>query len=182
MNAIRRTAIVACLMLSVIACTHKQSTTDTSTSTTSESQTPQPPVASADESSAQAPSALLQGRSSRPSRDFSASAITPVTFDFSSIKLSTDNPPILRLMFTIHNGTGDPLQCDASEFSVMPSNGSVVDVDTSAENSCEPDTIDPHSTGKATMVFDLKSAYAGPLSVIMTVDDKVLGRGNITIH
>ncbi|MBC5824855.1 MAG: hypothetical protein GIW99_02780 [Candidatus Eremiobacteraeota bacterium] len=174
--------IAAAWITCIAGCSHKESTSDTSTTTT-QSEPAATSTATPLDSSAESPSvAASPSAASNSGGDYSSSAKTPVTFEFPSIQVSTDNPPILRLALNIRNGSKDPVQCDASEFSVMPSDGTVIDADSSADNSCEPDIIDPHSSGKATMVFDLKSSYSGPLSVIMTVEGKVVGRGSITIH
>ena len=106
-------------------------------------------------------------RQSKRRRDTSAAAVKiAVRFDFNDVSVTT-NSTILRLGFTIHNTSRDPVQCDPSEFSLQFPDGSVVQADQSAENKCDPDSIDPGATSKATVFFDLKGGYTGPI----TLDD-----------
>jgi len=104
-----------------------------------------------------------------------------VTFNFTDIS-ETTNGTLLRLRFTAHNTSKDPIQCDPSEFSLQFPDGSVVQADQSAENKCDPDSIDPGATSKATVFFDLKGGYTGPITLMMTANGMIVGKGNATIH
>jgi hypothetical protein len=159
-------AIVLGLTVALLAaaCSQKQSTQPAS-------QSAQAPVSTPGESTLRAtarPNAI-------PNK-------TPVTFDFFDIAVTTSGARLLRLGFTIHNGTNASLLCDASEFSAMLSNGQLLDADTSAADTCDPDTIDAGASAKATMFFNLKSAYTGPVTLLMTVNNKVIGRGLATVR
>jgi hypothetical protein len=105
-----------------------------------------------------------------------------VSFAFNDVSVTTSGPTLLRLGFTAHNISKDPVQCDASEFSVQLSDGSVVQADQSAENKCDPDSMDPGATSKGTIFFDLKSGYTGPVTLLMTANGAVVGKGSTTIH
>lgn len=104
-----------------------------------------------------------------------------MTFVFSDVSVTT-NGTILRLGFSAHNKSKDPVQCDPSEFSVQLSDGSVIQADQSAENKCDPDSIDPGATSNATVFFDLKPGYAGAVTMMMTADGVIVGKGTTTIH
>ena len=103
-----------------------------------------------------------------------------VTFSFNDIAVTTSG--VLRLGFAIKNGGTDPLLCEEGGFTLQLSDGSVLNPDAGAENGCDPDTIDPGSTGKGTMFFDLKAGYAGPVTLIMSDNNTVIGRGTAQIH
>lgn len=105
-----------------------------------------------------------------------------VTFAFNDVSVTTNGPTLLRLGFSAHNTSKDPVQCDASEFSVQLSDGSVVQADQSAENKCDPDSIDPGATSAATVFFDLRSGYTGAITLMMTANGVIVGKGNTTIH
>ena len=104
-----------------------------------------------------------------------------VDFAFSDVSVSTGAVPILRLGFTVHNFSKDPVQCDPSQFSVQLTDGTTIPVDDSAENKCAPDSIDPGTTGTAVAYFNLKNAYTGPITLIMNAGDATVGKGTTTI-
>lgn len=117
------------------------------------------------------------------------SAATPVPngpsiakFTFTDVAVTTSGTPVLRLGFDVKNTGGDPLLCDASEFSVQLSDNSTIPVDSSADVSCTPDTIDPGATAKGVMFFNLKGPYSGPATLIMTVNNGVAGTGTTQLH
>jgi hypothetical protein len=110
-----------------------------------------------------------------------ASAKTPVTFGFTDVEVATGGSNTLKMTFTIANGSKDPQLCDPSEFSVQLSDGTVIDADGSADNSCSPDTVDPNGSGTATMYFDLPSAYTGVVTMFMVTNDTVVGQGTTTL-
>jgi hypothetical protein len=107
---------------------------------------------------------------------------TPVTFTFTDVAVATGGSNTLRLDFTIINSTDDPQLCDPSEFSIQLSDGTVIADDDSADNQCTPNTVDPRSTGQARMYFDLPHPYSGVVTMMMIVDDKVVGQGTTTLH
>lgn len=107
---------------------------------------------------------------------------TPVTFTFSDVAVATAGNNTLRLGFTIVNAADDPQLCDASEFSVQLSDGTVVSADDSADNTCTPNTVDPRSTGTAIMFFDLPRPYTGPLTLMMNIDGTIVGQGSTQLH
>jgi hypothetical protein len=106
---------------------------------------------------------------------------TPVTFTFSDVAVASSGAHTLRLGFSIVNGSKDPQLCDYSEFAVQLDDGTVVPADGSAENSCDPDTVDPNSSGKATMYFVLPRAYTGNVTLMMVTNDVVVGQGTTTL-
>ncbi len=103
------------------------------------------------------------------------------SFTFNDVSVTTSGQPVLRLGFDIQNTSKDPLQCDPSEFSIRLSDGTAIAADESAENKCDPDSVEARSSGKAVMYFDLKSAYSGPVTLTMTTNDAIVGRGDTTI-
>jgi len=107
---------------------------------------------------------------------------TQVTFSFGDVSIATGGDNTLRLGFTINNATGDPLLCDPSEFSVQLDDNTVVAADQSADDTCDPGTVDPQSTGQSTMFFDLPNAYTGGITMMMIVDGKVVGQGTTALH
>lgn len=107
---------------------------------------------------------------------------TPVTFTFTDVAVATGGNNTLRVGFTIINSTDDPQLCDPSEFSIQLSDGTVIADDDSADNQCTPNTVDPRSTGQAQMYFDLPHPYTGDVTLMMIVDDKVVGQGTTTLH
>jgi len=110
-----------------------------------------------------------------------SSAKTAITFNFNDVAISTGGANTLRLGFDIANGSNDPLLCDPSEFNVQLSDGTVIAADASADDSCDPNSVDPQSSGKAVMYFDLPSPYTGTLTMFMVVDDAVIGQGSTTL-
>jgi hypothetical protein len=110
-----------------------------------------------------------------------ANAKTPVTFTFSDVSVATAGAHTLRLGFTLANGSADPQLCDPSEFSIQLDDGTVIQADASADNTCTPDSVDPSTTGNVTMFFDLPASYAGGVTLMMIVDDKIIGQGSTTL-
>ena len=110
-----------------------------------------------------------------------SSAKTAITFNFNDVAIATGGANTLRLGFDIENGSNDPQLCDPSEFNVQLSDGTVIAADASADDSCDPNSVDPKSSGKAVMYFDLPSAYTGTLTMFMVVDDAVVGQGTTTL-
>ena len=107
-------------------------------------------------------------------------AKTPITFNFTDVAIATGSNT-LRLSFDIANNSQDPLLCDASEFNVQLDDGTVIAADGSADNSCDPDSVDPKTSGKAVMYFDAPSSYTGNVTMFLVVDDVVIGQGTTTI-
>jgi len=129
-----------------------------------------------------------QGASSSPSPSaepvltaLPAGTKTPVTFAFSDVSVATAGANTLRLGFSIANASSDPLLCDVSEFSLQLADNTVLQADSSADSSCDPDTVDPNSSGKAVMYFNLPSGYTGAITLFMIVNDVVVGQGSTTI-
>ena len=110
-----------------------------------------------------------------------ATTKTQVTFQFTDVAIATGGSNTLRLGFAITNASDDPLLCDPSEFNVQLSDGSVIGADASADDTCDPGSVDPHADGKATMFFDLPHAYTGPVILFMVVNDAVIGQGTTTL-
>jgi hypothetical protein len=104
-----------------------------------------------------------------------------VDFNFSDVAVTTSGAPLLRLGFSIHNVSQDPVQCDPSEFSITLSNGSTIQADQSADNKCDPDSIDAGATGQAVMFFDLASGYTGTVTLSMTTNDTIVGKGDTQV-
>ena len=102
-------------------------------------------------------------------------------FTFNDVSITTSGLPVVRLGFDIQNTSKDPLQCDPSEFTIRLSDGTLIAADESAENKCDPDSVEARSTGKAVMYFDLKSSYTGPLTLTMTANDAIVGRGDTAL-
>lgn len=129
-----------------------------------------------------------QGASSSPSPPavplhtaLPPSAKTPVTFNFTDVAVASAGSNTLRLGFDIANNTSDPLLCDASEFSLQLDDGTVIEADSSADSICTPDTVDPKSSGKATMFFNLPKSYTGGAILLLVVNDAVIGQGSTTV-
>jgi hypothetical protein len=129
-----------------------------------------------------------QGASSSPSpaaapshTALPASTKTPVTFNFTDVAVASAGSNTLRLGFDIANGMADPLLCDASEFSLQLDDNSVVEADGSADSICTPDTVDPNSNGKAVMFFNLPPSYTGGATLILVVNDAVIGQGATSV-
>ncbi|HME81311.1 MAG TPA: DUF4352 domain-containing protein [Candidatus Eremiobacteraceae bacterium] len=104
-----------------------------------------------------------------------------VDLAFDDVAVTTGGAALLRLGFSIHNISKDPVQCDPSEFSIALSDGTVITADQSAENKCDPDSLDPGVTGKAVVYFDLKPGYTGPITMSMTANDAIVGKGDTTV-
>jgi len=111
-----------------------------------------------------------------------ATSKTQVTFQFNDVAIASGGTNALRLGFAITNASDDPLLCDPSEFNIQLSDGSIVTADASADDVCDPGSIDPHSGGKATMYFDLPHPYTGPIILFMVYNDNVVAQGSTTIH
>lgn len=105
----------------------------------------------------------------------------PITITFDQVAIAS-GAGALRLDMELKNTSKDPVQCDPSEFSAQLGSASPIDADTSAAVSCDPDSVDPGTTGKATMFFDIPGDYTGPVTVTLTVDDKLVGSGTTQIH
>jgi Domain of unknown function (DUF4352) len=136
--------------------------------------------ASGGESAGAAPSAgpAEQSASAAPSPAENLTA----TFTFNDVAVTTSGAPVLRLGFTIKNGGQDPVLCGEENFTLQLSDGSVLEPDQGAENGCDPDTIDNGSSGKGTMFFDLKEGYSGPVTLIMTDNGTIIGRGTTQVQ
>src|SRR5438128_1851836 len=106
-----------------------------------------------------------------------SNAKTPVTFNFSDVSVATSAANTLRLGFDTTNNSQDPLLCDSSEFYVQLDDGTVIPADGSAENSCDPETVDPNSSGKVVMFFDLPKSYTGGVTLFIVINDAVVGQG-----
>lgn len=158
-----RLFLIALLVAMIAGCTHKEQTTSSgseSAATAASPESGQTPTA------APGPSVKLY-----------------ITFQFSDIAVTTSSPAVLRLGFTVKNGGADPILCTESAFSLQLSDGTILPPDSGAENRCDPDTIDPGSTGKGTMFFDLKSAYSGAVTLIMRDNaNAIIGEGTAQIH
>lgn len=103
-------------------------------------------------------------------------------FTFNDVAVTSSGAPVLRLGFTLKNNGSDPLLCEEGNFTLQLADGSVLEPDAGAENRCDPDTIDPGSSGKGTMFFDLKSGYSGSVTLIMTDNGTVIGRGTTQVQ
>ncbi len=166
MNSRERSAVLcAALLLLTAACAHKNESTSTSQTTE------QTPVA---ESSAAVVGVKPSGA------PVPVPSARSVTFQFSDVAVT--NTGLLRLGFTMANAGGDPILCDASEFSIQLSGGLTIPADTGAEDTCDPDTIDPGSSGKAVMYFDLHRQYTGPVKLLLTANNAVIGQGTTQLH
>ena len=149
---------LAAVALAAVACAKQTSTTATSTQTT-------------------ATQTAAAGATAVP-----AASKTPVVLAITERAITTAGKPILRLAFTIHNGSKDPVLCDASVFSVQLSDKSAITADSAAEYKCEPDTVDPSADGKALMYFDLPGPYSGQVTLVMTASDAVVGQVTTNIQ
>ena len=151
------------MLLVLLGCSHKEQTSsEQSSSGTAASSEP-----SAQAAASSAPAA--------PAQKYAA-------FTFSDVAVTTSGAPVLRLGFTLKNSGPDPLLCEESNFSLQLSDGSSHDPDAGAENRCDPDTIDPGSTGKVTMFFDLPNGYSGPVTLIMNENGGEVGRGTTQVQ
>lgn len=104
-----------------------------------------------------------------------------VEFAFNDVAVATSGTNLLRLGFTVHNISKDPVQCDPSEFSITLSDGTVIPADQSAENKCTPDSIDPGTTGTARAYFVLKPGYTGPITLSMAANGAIVGKGDTAV-
>jgi hypothetical protein len=105
----------------------------------------------------------------------------PVAITFDQVAIAS-GAGALRVDMELKNTSKDPVQCDPSEFSAQLGSASPIDADTSAAVSCDPDSIDPGTTGKATMYFDIPGDYKGPVTVTLTIDGKNVGSGTTQLH
>jgi hypothetical protein len=110
-----------------------------------------------------------------------ATSKTLVTFQFNDVEVASGGSNALKLGFAITNASDDPILCDPSEFNIQLDDGSVVTADASADDTCDPSSIDPHSDGKATMYFDLPHPYTGNLIMFVVDNDVVIGQGTTTL-
>jgi hypothetical protein len=155
--------LLTATMLLAAGCTHKEQTTTNSSESAGAAESS---ASSEQQTTAPAPSVKQY-----------------VTFQFSDIAVTTSAAPVLRLGFTVKNGGSDPLLCTESAFSLQLSDGTTLAPDAGAENRCDPDTIDPGSSGKVTMFFDLKNSYSGPATVIMRDNtNAIIGQGTAQVH
>lgn len=169
MNTRERSAVLcAAILLLTAGCTHKNESSSTSQTT---EQTP-----AAESSAAVEPSA----GSMTSGAPVPVSSAHSVTFQFSDVAVTSTG--LLRLGFTMANAGGDPVLCDASEFSIQLSGGLSIPADTGAEDTCDPDTVDPGSSGKAVMYFDLHQQYTGPVKLLLTANNAVIGQGTTQLH
>ena len=104
-----------------------------------------------------------------------------VDIAFNDVAVTTAGAPLLRLGFTVHDTSKDPVQCDPSEFAITLSDGTVIQADQSAENKCTPDALDPGASADAVMFFVLKSGYSGPITLSMTGNDAIVGKADTTV-
>jgi len=155
--------LLAAIILTTASCTHKEQTTTSGSESAGAAASP-----SANEQPSTAPEASVKQY---------------VTFQFSDVAVTTSSPAVLRLGFTIKNDGSDPLLCTESSFSLQLSDGTTLAPDSGAENRCDPDTIDPGSSAKVTMFFDLNNAYSGPVTVIMRDNtNAIVGEGTAQVH
>lgn len=118
---------------------------------------------------------------STPMPTIASGANLPVDITFDQVAIAS-GAGALRVDMTLKNTSKDPVQCDPSEFSAQLGSASPMDADTSAAVSCDPDSIDPGTSGKATMYFDIPGDYKGPVIVMLTIDDKIVGSGTTQIQ
>jgi hypothetical protein len=116
---------------------------------------------------------------SEPSTTAPANTAIVITFDQVAV---ASGAGALRAEMELKNVSKDPVQCDPSEFTLQLGSATPIDADTSAAVECNPDSIDPGTTGKATIFFDVPSGYTGPATVYLTVDNKVEGEGTTQLH
>ena len=110
-----------------------------------------------------------------------SSGPTPISIAFDQVAVAS-GAGALKVDMSLKNTSKDPIQCDPSEFSLQLGTASPIDADTSAADSCDPDSIDPDTTGKATMFFNVPGDYKGPVTVIITVGDAVVGQGTTQVQ
>ncbi len=155
---LHRSALLACLVFAVTGCGGSGNNASQAS-----------PTSAADESSAPQSAPTM------------SAADKAVEISFDQVQVAT-SAGTLRTDVQIKNISKDPVQCDPSEFSVQLGSATPIDADTSAAVDCEPDSIDPGTTGKATMYFDIPGDYTGPATVILTVDDTIVGEGTTQLH
>lgn len=157
-------ATVACALISIAGCSGSSqgSSSSSSSSSTSTESSPSPTTAPM--------------HTALPS-----TAKTPVTFNFNDVAVATGGSNTLRLGFDIANKSSDPQLCDPSEFYVQLDDGTVIAADGSADNTCDPNTVDPSGSGKGVMYFDLPHTYTGGVTMFMVVDDAIVGQSNTTV-
>lgn len=108
---------------------------------------------------------------------------TPVVFKFDDISVVTTGQTLLRLGFEIRNNSHDPVLCDPTLFSIVLSDGTTVPADRDADFKCEPDSIEVHQNGRATMFFNITAGYAGPITLqLVSNQGALVGRGRATVH
>ncbi len=134
---------------------------------------------SSDNSASQATPTATAGdmTATEPTTSAPADAAIVISFDQVAVAASA-----LRAGMELKNVSKDPVQCDPSEFTLQLGDATPLDADTSAAVECNPDSIDPGTTGKATIYFDIPGGYTGPATVYLTVDDKVVGQRTMQIH
>jgi hypothetical protein len=110
-----------------------------------------------------------------------SAANLPIVITFDQVAIAS-GAGALRVDMQLKNNSKDPVQCDPSEFTAQLGAASPIDADSSAAVSCDPDSIDPGTTGKATMFFNVPGDYKGPVSVTLTVDGNRVGLGTTQIH
>lgn len=152
------TTFIACAAANLVGCGSSGSSSQSSRTT---------------ETSSTAPT------TSMPAAQSSATSSVIITFDQVAVAAGAG---ALRVDMKLKNTSKDPVQCDSSEFSAQLGSASPIDADTSAAVSCDPDSIDPGTTGKATMYFNIPGDYKGPVSVALTIDGNVVGTGTTQIH
>ena len=162
-TAIGWSAIAAGLLLALSSCGSSSSSQTSSTATTAEA------------TSAEATSAATTAPAIPPA------GTTPVVITFDQVAVAS-SANALRTDLELKNTSKDPVLCDPSEFSIQLGSASPIDADTSAAVECQPDSIDPGTTGKATMYFDIPGGYTGPVTVLLTVDGAIVGEGTTQIH
>jgi Domain of unknown function (DUF4352) len=155
-----KTTIAACCIVALFGCGSSSSSSNSASQAT-----PTPPTGDM--------------TTTEPPTTAPANAAIVITFDEVAVAGSAN---ALRANMELKNISKDPVQCDPSEFTLQLGDASPLDADTSADVVCSPDSIDPGTTGKATIYFDIPGGYTGPATVYLTVDDKVVGQGTTQLH
>ncbi|MDQ6766626.1 MAG: hypothetical protein M3Z41_02335 [Candidatus Eremiobacteraeota bacterium] len=162
----KRLTLVALLCAVIgVACTHKE---QTSTSTESGSSS----------TTATSAAASTTAATSAPA----SSGKQYLSFQFNDVAVTTSGNPILRLGVTAKNAGPDPVLCEEGMFTLRLADGTILPPDAGAENRCSPDTIDQGSTSNITIFFDLKGGYSGPVTLMMSQDNAVIGSGTTQVH
>ena len=162
-----KSAVAACGIVVLFGCGSSSNSSNSSSSDTTSQATASP---SASDTTAAEPVTTA----TTP-----ANAAVVISFDQLAVAGSAG---ALRADMEIKNISKDPVQCDPSEFTLQLGDATPLDADTSAAVECNPDSIDPGTTGKATIYFDIPNNYTGPATVYLTVDDKVVGQSTTQIH